>query len=209
MIGMMLMYAESYIFDMDGTLWDSSDGVARAWNEVVEKLPDVNIRFTADNIKSVMGQTMDVIADKFFGTENHERNMEIMDLCAAHENEYLLRNGGILYDKLEETLERLSKHSRLFIVSNCQAGYIEAFLKHYGFGKYITDHVCWGDNLLSKGDNIKLIMERNCISDAVYVGDTQGDCDSAYYAGTKFIYASYGFGTADRYDMAISQFCEL
>lgn len=204
------MNTESLIFDMDGTLWDSSRSVAESWNEVIENLPDcADIRLTANDIQSIMGLTMDVIADKFFGNTSKARRMEIMELCSSHENDYLLVHGGRLYDGVEETLAALRKDHRLFIVSNCQSGYIEGFLKYYSLDKYFTDHICWGDNKLSKGDNIKLIAERNHISDGVYVGDTQGDCDSAYYAGMKFIHAAYGFGTADRSDGIIRSFTGL
>lgn len=203
------MKTESLIFDMDGTLWDSAANVAASWNETLKNVPDVNIKFTEQDIKGIMGLTMDVIAAKFFGEKDPKRRMELMDMCGSEENEYLRIHGGRLYDKLEETLETLSKKHRLFIVSNCQSGYIEAFLEHYSLGKYFTDHICWGDNELPKGKNIRLIMDRNSITDGTYVGDTQGDCDSAYFAGAKFIHAAYGFGTADRSDGVIYNFYEL
>ncbi len=203
------MKTESLIFDMDGTLWDSSRSVAMSWNEVIDTLPDVNIRLSEKDIQGIMGLTMDVIADKFFPDVSGERRMEIMHKCEIHENDYLAVHGGILYDNLESTLEKLSSRHRLFIVSNCQAGYIEAFLKYYRLEKYFRGHLCWGDNQLKKGDNIKLIMEKNSISDCVYVGDTQGDCDAAYYAGAKFIHAKYGFGTVTKKDAEISSFEEL
>lgn len=203
------MKVESLIFDMDGTLWDSSDNVAASWNEIIAEQEDVDIVLTGEDIRRVMGLPMDEIAARFFPTVSLTRQMEIMDECGAYENEYLLEHGGSLFDGLEETLSGLSKNHRLFIVSNCQSGYIEAFLEHYDFGKYFTDIKCWGDNELPKGDNIKLIMEENNVEDAAYVGDIQGDCDSTYYAGAKFIYAAYGFGAVDRYDAKIEDIREL
>ena len=44
----------------------------------------------------------------------------------------------------------------------------------------------------------RLLAERNALDCAVYVGDTQGDLDSASAAGIPFIFASYGFGTVDK-----------
>lgn len=202
------MKADGIIFDVDGTLWDSSKGVAESWNEVLAK-ENIDVRVTQADIKGIMGLTMDVIADRFFGKYPEDQRMEIMERCAAHENDYLAKHGGEIYDKAEETFAYLKEHSRLFIVSNCQKGYIECFLAHYHLEAYISDHICWGDDLLNKGDNIKLIMERSSIKNAVYVGDTQGDCDSAYYAGAKFIHAAYGFGTADRYDARIESLSAL
>lgn len=203
------MKTEALIFDMDGTLWDSSESVATSWNEVIADLDDTDIILTSYDIKGIMGLTMDVIADKFFPALCKERRMEIMYMCSEHENDYLMDHGGNLYDDLEKTLKALHENHRLFIVSNCQSGYIESFLKYYNLGKYFTDFSCWGDNHLKKGDNIRLIMERNNITDATYVGDTEGDSESAYYAGAKFIHASYGFGKVSRKDASIKSFSEL
>ena len=52
-------------------------------------------------------------------------------------------------------------------------------------------------------------MEKNNVEDAAYVGDIQGDCDSARYAGIKFIHAAYGFGNVDDKDAEIRSFGEL
>ena len=38
---------DSIIFDVDGTIWNSTDVVAQAWNEVLEK-EKIDIRVTAD-----------------------------------------------------------------------------------------------------------------------------------------------------------------
>ena len=60
-----------------------------------------------------------------------------------------------------------------------------------------------------KGENIRLLMERNHISKAVYVGDTVGDEKAARQAGIPFIYAAYGFGRAIRPDCIIQEIRDL
>lgn len=192
------------IFDMDGTLWDSAENVARAWNEAVGKE-----MFTERDIKSVMGMTMTTIAERLFPNETEEKRREFLDRCCECENKYLRAHGGRLFPNTENTLRELAKRHRLFIVSNCQAGYIEAFLDFYRLGELIEDKLCWGDNRLEKSENIRLIIERNGLENALYVGDTQGDCDSAYKAGARFAHAAYGFGTADRCDYKLNDISEL
>ncbi|WP_332870072.1 HAD family hydrolase [Salisediminibacterium selenitireducens] len=62
---------------------------------------------------------------------------------------------------------------------------------------------------LSKGENIKLIIERNHLFNPVYVGDTEGDLQASRYAGVPFVYAAYGFGHVREYDDVIEGFDEL
>lgn len=182
------------IFDMDGTLWDSSVNVAAAWTEKT-RLMGYEHEITRSDMMSVMGMTMDKLADIIFAKFEPAVRMELLDACGSYENEYLIKHGGELYPELENTLVRLREKYPLYIVSNCQSGYIEAFLEHYGFGKYFEDIECYGNNLKEKGDNIALVMSRNDLDKAWYVGDIQGDCDAAVKAGADFIHAAYGFGT--------------
>ena len=197
------------IFDMDGTLWDSSENVAISWTEKVRELgydfPDI----TQQDVMGVMGLTMDRIADKLFGSLPLEERRELLDRCCDNEEKYLLRHGGVLYPDLEKTLIRLKKKYHLYIVSNCQSGYIETFLEHYGFGEHFDDIECYGNNLKGKGDNIALIVSRNGLDKAWYVGDIQGDYDSTMEAGIDFIHSAYGFGTIDHPVPELERFSDL
>jgi phosphoglycolate phosphatase len=121
----------------------------------------------------------------------------------------VVKHGGNLYPELENTLIRLKENYHLYIVSNCQSGYIEAFLDYYGFGKYFDDIECYGNNLFEKGDNIALIVKRNNLDKAWYIGDIQGDYDATMKAGLDFIHAAYGFGTIEQSVPELENFSDL
>lgn len=189
--------AESIIFDLDGTLWDSADNVAESWNIALKKLgiPSLDgINISGDELRSTMGMTMDELAQHFFPMLSEGRQLKILDKCMKYENEYVAQHGGNIYSGEEETLRLLAKNHRLFIVSNCQCGYIEAFLKFSGFGKYFSGHLCWGDTGSQKSMTIRLLMKKHGCKRAVYAGDTDGDCRAALKADIPFVHASYGFG---------------
>lgn len=185
---------DGIIFDVDGTLWDSTSQVAEVWNLAIQRNSDLDIRVDVPLLKTLFGKTMTEIANAVFPDLEPEEQTRIINYCYTFENEYLEEHPGIVYNGVEETFRLLSEDTGLYIVSNCQCGYIEIFLKASGLEKYVKDHLCFGDTLVSKGQTIRILMERNNLKHVVYVGDTQGDADACREAGIPFIFAEYGFG---------------
>ena len=200
---------KAVIFDLDGTLWDSSKSCAESWNIVLEKHSDIARRITVEDMHGFMGKTLDVIAAMALPDVPEPRRMEIMRECVRFEQEYIAQHGGVLYPKLRETLELIRRDYLLIIVSNCQDGYIQCFLEYSGMGDLFDDFESAGGTGLSKGENIRLVIRRNAVDSAVYVGDTQGDLDSADFAAVPFIRAAYGFGSMNREVPEIGALAEL
>lgn len=184
---------DGIIFDVDGTIWDSTPVVEDAWNEAL-KVAGYSERVTADRLKGLFGLPMDDIIRDILPSADRPARDAVGELLYKYEHEYLARNAGVVYDGIEEMLKIMSSRLPLFIVSNCQAGYIEVMLDKTGFAPYITDHLCPGDTGVLKAANIKLIMERNNISNPLYVGDTQMDANACAEANVPIAFASYGFG---------------
>ena len=199
------------IFDMDGTLWDSAENIAVAWSSVMARVPNPDRReVSAEEIHSIMGLTMTDIAQRLFPASDAVLRKAIMEECMEVENRYLEEHGGILYENLENTFQKLRRDNwPLYIVSNCQSGYIEAFLDHYGFGKYFDDIDCFGNTGLPKSGTIRLLADRCQLDNFYYIGDIQADCDAALAAGGKFIHASYGFGTVRETVPTLEKFSDL
>ena len=107
-------------------------------------------------------------------------------------------------------MKELSKKYKLYIVSNCQDGYIQCFFKAYPhLEQYFMDFECHGSTGLMKADNIRLIADGHSLKNPVYVGDTLGDANASREAGVPFVYARYGFGEVKDFDYVIDSFSEL
>lgn len=197
------------IFDMDGTLWDSAPQVADSWNLVLQKNGVTREPLTKEDMYRVMGKTMDVLATMLLPDLEETKRNELLNLCVEEENDYLRKHGGTLYPNLRQTMEALKEEYDLYIVSNCQSGYIEAFLDYYKFHDLFDDIECFGNNNKQKNENISLIVERNQLERAVYVGDIQGDYDATMKAGLPFIHAAYGFGKVEAEVVRIKALREL
>ena len=200
---------KAIIFDFDGTLWDATGCSVDIWNRVFDKHKEVNIRMTQEISSGLMGKTMPEIGAALFPEMTEEARMKIVDDFGEEEVRFLFEHGAVLYDGVEETLSALVQNYDLYIVSNCQDGYVPAFLHAHKLERHFKDIEMSGRTGMDKGRNIKLILERNGICDAVYVGDTEGDETAARYAGIPFIWAAYGFGKAKAPDRVIQNISEL
>ncbi len=192
---------------MDGTLWDSASQVAAAWSTVT--VPKLGKQLTREDLYRTMGMPMDELAKALFPGYELSELLPVLEEGYQLENDYLSEHGAELYPCLEETIRKLSGTYPLYIVSNCQEGYIEAFLSYYGLEGYFEDFICFGANQKSKGENIALIIKRNQLDRGIYVGDIQADYEAALAGGAEFIHAAYGFGTVDAPVPKLHAFCEL
>ncbi len=200
---------DSIIFDVDGTLWDSTKSVAESWNKAIREHSSLNLTLEPVSLSRVFGKTMTEIADALFPDLSVKERMELLDVCFDEENRYLEDHPGILYPDVVRTIKELSLSCPLYIVSNCQCGYIEVMLRTTGLAPYIRDHLCFGETQVPKCETIRMLIERNNLQSPVYVGDTQGDADSCKTAGIPFIFAEYGFGDVPDARTRIHTFSDL
>jgi phosphoglycolate phosphatase len=200
------MQADSILFDLDGTLWNATKVITDSWNEIL-KIKGYHV--TSEQVQGVMGLQLPEIGRRFMPDLNEAERSELMDRCCDYECDRIRLYGGRLFDGMEQTLKTLSRKIPLCIVSNCQPGYIEAFLDFHKLSHYFKDFQCAGDDGLHKGENIKKVMIRNGFTRSVYLGDTQGDRDAAEIASIPFIFAAYGFGKVSDYACAINKPEEL
>lgn len=187
---------DGILFDLDGTLWDAVPEVTESWNRTLAR-EGVGRSLTVAELRPCMGLLLADIGAKLLPGVSQARREELIGLCCTDENAYLTQHGARLYPGLEATLAELGKTYPLFVVSNCQKGYIEAFYQGTGLKKYFTGHESAGNTGLTKAENIALVAQRHGLKSPVYVGDTALDYASAQAAGVPFIHAAYGFGQVE------------
>ena len=211
------MTTDGIIFDIDGTIWDSTDIVATAWNEAIKEFLLLDTKNTIsiealnkERLKSLFGKTMDIIAKELFPNLSEQDQAKLLEICDTYEKKYLIKNQeDITYPGVKETIKTLSKTHKIFIVSNCQKGYIELCLDKNNLWPYITAIECYGNTKQKKGFNIAKIIQENKLKTPIYVGDTQLDFEASKENTIPFIWASYGFGKPVSYTAKITTITEL
>lgn len=199
---------KALFFDLDGTLWDALPQLLDAWNEAMKK-SNLPYRFDFDTMQSYMGLTPEETAPLAFKDVDLAKGMEYFKICLDYELKYLAIHPGKLYENEEEVLQELSNKYSLYVVSNADKGYIENYLYACNMKKYFKGHICAGDTLKDKWENILILKERENIDDLIYIGDTLKDKIQCDLAKVKFIHASYGFGKISEEVAKINNLKEL
>lgn len=204
-----MINTDGLIFDIDGTIWDTTGVVERAWNEALDACGLSYAHVTANQLKGLFGLPMMDIIDSILPNEPMEKKLEFKPLCYQYEDAYISRESGAIYEGMIETIKTLAKKYPLFIVSNCQGGYIELMLEKTGLKPYFKDFTCPAYTDMLKADNIKIIAKRNGIKNPIYIGDTQMDANACKEAGVPIIFAEYGFGSCDNPDYSIKKIADI
>ena len=197
---------EAVLFDLDGTLWDSSREVLLCWNQVLSPL---NRSISEAELSRLMGLTPREIGDVQFPDLPPAERYALTDRCLDAEAPYLYERGARLYPQVRETLRQLQQRYFIGLVSNCTEDYAQAFFHAHGLSSLFDDHETAGRTGLDKGQNIALLLRRNEIQQAIYVGDTAKDLAAAQAANIPFLFASWGFGKMQEDQPTMIRFSEL
>lgn len=194
------------IFDLDGTLLDTTEGVVSA---VIRTIKSCNLTMPDQEIlKQFVGPPMQRSMEKWFGLDA-EKALEIANIFRRNYKAYSLLNAEI-YDGILELLERLQEEDhQLAVATNKSHENAIKILKGFSLIDYF-EYACGSDlqGKLSKSDIVDRCIDRLNTSreETVFIGDSSIDLKAAEEVGIDFIAVTYGFGF-DRGEMIQSNRC--
>lgn len=190
------------IFDVDGTLLDTTEGVLSAvkYTIIVSGLP----RLPKEALLTFIGPPIQDSFRKHYGIEG----AKLQELATIFRNQYkdvdLLK--AVPYEGIYDVCEKLKEAGiKIGVATYKRQDYAERILKHFKFDRYSNylygaDH----ENKLKKMDIIKLCMDEMGVIDkkrVLMIGDSSHDAIGAEKIGVDFLGVTYGFDFKNKEDV--------
>lgn len=194
------MKIKNVIFDLDGTLLDTTEGVLESVKYTAGKLAYPILPL--EELLKFIGPPIQQSFMAYYGA-SQETAQKAADIFRTHyKTETLLR--AVPYDGIYRLCDILKdKQIKMAVATYKREDYALTLLKHYHFDQYCSPmHGADHYNRLKKEDIVRLCMEEMSSSaeDTVLIGDTLSDALAAERAGIPFIAVTYGFGFKDKKD---------
>lgn len=188
------MKYKNIIFDLDGTLLDTSFGIKEAIEYVIKKMELKKI--DENEMDSFIGPPIQNSLISHFGFTKEEAQIGADIFRNYYKDVSLLR--AIPYDGIYSLMDFFVKNNiNVGVATYKREDYAIKLLNEFGFDRYCkVMHGADNLNKMSKANIIEIcIKEMECIkSETLYVGDTESDYISANLCNIDFVGVSYGFG---------------
>nr|WP_233538978.1 HAD family hydrolase [Planococcus halotolerans] len=175
---------EAFIFDMDGTLFQTDRILKLALDDTFDRLRNLHLWDTVTPIekyREIMGIPLPEVWQQLL--PNH--SLEVRDDANDYFHERLIHNiesgNGALYPNVEEVFLHLKKEGHnIYIASNGLTDYLSAIVAFYGLDRWVTETFSIQQiSTLDKGELIGTIIRKYGIKNGAVIGDRLSDINAA------------------------------
>lgn len=195
------------LFDLDGTLTDSAEGVIRSLQHMQEKMgmekwADADLRFA-------VGPPLMQTFTQEFGMDAETAEKALLCFRERYTTVGLFENK--VYPGIEEMLQALkAKGKRMAVATSKKEETAVRILEHFGIAQYFE--VIGGDNRAAGRDNkakvIAYVLEQMQadLAEVMMVGDRKFDVEGAHAIGIPCIAVEYGYGDRAEFEACGADF---
>ena len=197
------------LFDLDGTLTDSGEGVK---NGFIYALGKFGISAEKENLDKVMGPPLYNSFREFFGLSHDDANDAVKYYREYYSDKGVFEN--MLYDGIDILLSKLKAQGKCVMVATSKPDfYAIPVLKMFNIFDYFdfVSAATLDGRLSKKSDIVKIAIDKaNCDkSEILMVGDRHHDVDGAKENGIDSLGVLYGYGDRAEMERAGADFiCE-
>ena len=189
------MSYSTILFDLDGTLMDTSEGILHSIDHAVREmeLPPLS----KEQLRSFIGPPIYIPFQAAYHLSQEMTDRFTQIFRTVYKNAFLFE--AEVYPGMVRLLEDLRDRGfKTAIATNKREDYTITLLRHFDLLR-LFDVVRGSDfqNQLTKVDIINACfahLQPGSLTEAVFIGDTQHDAQAAQKAGVDFIGVTYGFG---------------
>lgn len=209
--------AQSLIFDMDGTLFQTDKILELSLDDAFIRLQSLNKwdkETPIDKYREIMG----VPLPKVWETLLPDHSVEEREQTDAYFLERLIENigngKGALYPNVKEVFSYLKENDcSIYIASNGLTEYLKAIVSYYHLDEWVTETFSIQQiESLNKSDLVQGIIKKYGITNGAVVGDRLSDINAAKDNGLVSIGCNFDFAREDELsqaDMVIDDLPEL
>lgn len=189
------------LFDLDGTLLDTTEGVIESVKYAAKKLGCSELPY--ETLLQFVGPPIQASFIKYYNFSVADAQQAANIFRNYYKEQAMFK--AIPYDGIYELCSALRSHNiKLAVATYKREDYAIQLLKHFGFDKYFdVMHGADNNNVLTKSDIIMLCVSEldSKPSECVLIGDSIYDAKGAQEAGIDFLGVTYGFGFKHREDI--------
>jgi len=204
------------IFDLDGTLVDSGDDIARAANKTLEAMGYATL--SIETVKKSIGWGVKMLLEGLMPNEGEEGLMEAREKFLRFYGEHLTEDTYI-YPGVTDTLTYFRNSGKtMAVVTNKPEGLSRRVIDELGLSGFFM-MLIGGDTLRNRKPHpepLERVMAETGFSttETIFVGDSPVDSETGKNAGVFTIGVSYGFRDikellSSDFNLIIDRFSEL
>lgn len=193
------------LFDLDGTLTESGEGIINCVQYALEKLGKKEEH--PENLQCFIGPPLKEQFMKYAGLSEEEGEKAVVYYRERYTTTGIFENR--LYPKIPELLELLKINNKILAVASSKPEvYVKQILKHFQIADYFTAIV--GSELdgrrTEKAEVIEEALRRMHLEEerdkVLMVGDRSHDVQGAISCGLQCIGVAYGYGSREELEKA-------
>jgi len=193
-----MIKAKILLFDLDGTLTDSKQGIINSIRYTLEKM---KLKENNINLELLIGPPLSESFEKYFGLDNKTARYAVSVYREYYAVKGIFENK--VYPGIPELLQNLTDNNKtMTCVTSKAAFYAEQILDHFNLTQYFARTI--GSNMdltcTHKIELIKLALSyfpNHNNSDFIMIGDRADDIIGAKKNNIASIGVLYGYGTSE------------
>jgi Predicted phosphatases len=194
--------AELILFDLDGTLLDSKEGITKSVQYALKKL-GVVVEDRRELVRFI-GPPLQESFENFYRVDG-KKGIQFYRECFVGEKKMLENE---IYSGIPELLTQLKESGKKLVVATSKpTEYSKIILNHFGLANFFEE--IQGSeldlSLVEKEDVIRVVLEKfpdYSKEDIIMIGDRRHDIYGAKVNGLKSIGVLYGYGSREELETA-------